>query len=140
MIRAWQILAGLAAGIALGAVWDWAGWPSMAQAVAGAEAVGGLWLDALKMTIVPLVFSLIVSGIVSTTHAAAAGRVTGRSILLFAILLPAGAVASALVTPLLLVLWPIPEQAAAALVAATPPPSAVPVAATGPCDGVAGGR
>jgi Na+/H+-dicarboxylate symporter len=134
MIRAWQILAGLAAGIALGAVWDWAGWPSMAQAVAGAEAVGGLWLDALKMTIVPLVFSLIVSGIVSTTHAAAAGRVTGRSILLFAILLPAGAVASALVTPLLLVLWPIPEQAAAALVAATPPPGAVPVAATGPFD------
>ena len=111
MTKAWQILTGLAAGLVLGAVWDWAAWPALASVVAGAEAIGGLWLDALKMTIVPLVFALIVTGIISTTNAAAAGRITGRSILLFAILLTAGAAFSALVTPPLLALWPIPEQA-----------------------------
>jgi Na+/H+-dicarboxylate symporter len=132
MARAWWILAGLAAGLALGAVGDWAAWPAMASAVKSAEAVGGLWLDALKMTIVPLVFALIVSGIISTTNAAAAGRITGRSILLFVILLPAGAAFSALVTPPLLALWPIPAQSAAALIAATPAADAIPGAAAGP--------
>lgn len=129
MKQAWQILAGLAAGLALGALWDWAGWPGLAAVGDAADAVGGLWLDALKMTIVPLVFALIVSGIVSTTHAATAGRITARSIVLFAILLPAGAAFAAVATPALLALWPIPADAAAALVAAAPPAQAMPEAA-----------
>jgi Na+/H+-dicarboxylate symporter len=134
MTKAWWILSGLAAGIALGAVWDWAAWPAMDQVVAGAGAIGGLWLDALKMTIVPLVFALIVSGIVSTTNAAAAGSITGRSILLFAILLPVGAAVGAVVTLPLLALWPIPDQAAAALISSVPAADAVPLAAAGPFD------
>ncbi len=134
MTQAWQLLIGLAAGLALGAVGDWAGWPWLEQAVTAADAIGGLWLDALKMTIVPLVFALIVTGIVSTTNAAAAGRITARSILLFAILLPAGAVVSALATPPLLALWPIPSEAATALVAAAPTAEAIPAAAAAPFD------
>ena len=94
-----------------------------------ADAIGGLWLDALKMTIVPLVFALIVCGIVSTAHAATAGRITARSIVLFGVLLVAGAAFAAVMTPVLLALWPIPEQAAAALVAAAPPAQALPEAA-----------
>lgn len=129
MKQAWQILTGLAAGLVLGAAWDWAAWPALERVTAAADAVGGLWLDALKMTIVPLVFALIVSGIVSTAHAAAAGRVTARSIVLFAVLLPAGAVVAALVTPAILALWPIPGQAAAALVASAPPAPVLPEAA-----------
>lgn len=132
MTQAWRILMALAAGLALGVAWHWAAWPAMEPVTGAAEAVGGLWLDALKMTIVPLVFALIVSGIISTTNAAAAGRITARSILLFAILLPAGAALGALVTLPLLALWPIPQEAAAALVAAAPAADAVPVAATGP--------
>lgn len=134
MTQAWRILAALAAGLALGAAGHWAAWPGMEPVTATAEAVGGLWLDALKMTIVPLVFALIVSGIISTTQAAAAGRITGRSILLFVLLLPAGAALGALVALPLLALWPIPPDAAAALVAAAPSAGAVPVAATGPFD------
>ena len=132
MTQAWRILAALAAGLALGAAWHWAAWPGLAPVTGTAEAVGGLWLDALKMTIVPLVFALIVSGIVSTTNAAAAGRITGRSILLFAILLPVGAAAGVLVAIPLLALWPIPPQAAAALVAAVPAADAMPAVSAGP--------
>ncbi len=132
MTQAWRILTALAAGLALGAAWHWAAWPAMEPVTAAAEALGGLWLDALKMTIVPLVFALIVSGIVSTTNAAAAGRITARSILLFAVLLPAGAAIGVLVALPLLALWPIPQDAAAALIAAAPAAEAVPVAASGP--------
>jgi Na+/H+-dicarboxylate symporter len=134
MTQAWRILTALAAGLALGAAWHWAAWPGLAPVTGGAEAIGGLWLDALKMTIVPLVFALIVSGIISTTNAAAAGRITGRSILLFAILLPAGAAVGVLVAIPLLALWPIPQQAAAALVAAVPAADAIPAVATGPLE------
>ena len=132
MKEAWRILAGLAAGLALGAIWDAAAWPSLAGAIEAADAIGGLWLDALKMTIVPLVFALIVSGVMSTANAAASGRITARSVLLFAILLPAGAAFAAVVAPLLLALWPIPPQSAAALVSAAPAAETMTEAAAGP--------
>ncbi|MGH7338365.1 MAG: cation:dicarboxylate symporter family transporter, partial [Myxococcota bacterium] len=89
-------MAGLAAGLALGAIWDAVAWPALARAIEAADMVGGLWLDALKMTIVPLVFALIVSGVMSSANAAASGRITARSIVLFAILLPAGAAVAAI--------------------------------------------
>ena len=131
MKEAWRILAGLVAGLALGTIWDAAAWPALPGAIEAADAVGGLWLDALKMTIVPLVFALIVSGVMSTANAAASGRITARSILWFAILLPASAVFGAIVTPLLLALWPIPPQSAAALVAAAPAAETMAEAAAG---------
>lgn len=127
MTQAWSLLIGLAAGLVLGATGDWLGWANLGHAVTAAEAIGGLWLDALKMTIVPLVFALIVSGILSTTSAATAGRTTARSILWFAILLSVSAVFGALVTPALLGLWPIPAESAAALTAAAPAAEAVTV-------------
>lgn len=132
MKEAWRILAGLAAGLALGAIWDAASWPALPRAIAAADAIGGLWLDALKMTIVPLVFALIVSGVMSTANAAASGRITARSILLFAILLPASAAFGAFVAPLLIALWPIPQQAAAALVDTAPAAAVAAEAAAGP--------
>ncbi len=132
MNQAWRILAGLAAGLVLGALWDWAAWPAIADFTTAADAVGGLWLDALKMTIVPLVFALIVSGVMSTASAAASGRITARSILLFAFLLPAAAAFAAVVAPLLLTLWPMPPQSAAALAAAAPAAEAVAVTSAGP--------
>lgn len=134
MNQAWRILAGLMAGLALGAIWDSAAWPAIADVTAGADAVGGLWLDALKMTIVPLVFALIVSGVMSTASAAASGRITAHSIVLFAILLPAAALFACFVTPLLLALWPIPPQAAAALTAAAPAADLVTAESAGPYD------
>ncbi len=132
MNQAWRILAGLAAGLAIGAIWDRAAWPAIAAVTTGADAVGGLWLDALKMTIVPLVFALIVSGVMSTANAAASGRITLRSTILFAILLPAGAAFAALVAPLLLALWPIPPQAALALTSAAPAVDPGSMASAGP--------
>jgi ABC-type multidrug transport system permease subunit len=47
---------GLGGGAALAALDD----PGLAGAVQPVEAVGGLWLNALRMTVVPLVVSLLV--------------------------------------------------------------------------------
>ena len=51
--------------------------------------VGGLWLDALKMTVIPLIIALLVTGIVSGADQARAGGIAGRSFLWFVIVLTA---------------------------------------------------
>ena len=98
--------------------------------IAIAEPVGGLWLDALKMTIVPLVFRLIVSGIVSASDAASAGGLAAQALPLFAALLLLSGVLAALATPALLALWPIPAGEAEAfrtgLASSTAAPTTIP--------------
>ncbi|MBW3560570.1 MAG: dicarboxylate/amino acid:cation symporter [Proteobacteria bacterium] len=112
--QAARILIGLAAGLLLGAVGAWAGWPLDASlAVTG--VVGGLWLDALRMTVIPLVFSLLVTGIASAAANAKAGGVTRRALSLFALLLLFSALLGALLGPVLLGAWSPPAGALAAL-------------------------
>jgi Na+/H+-dicarboxylate symporter len=85
----------------------------MVLAVAG--SVGQLWLHALQMTIVPLVAALLFSGIAATYAAARAGRLARRALMMFFVILFAGAVVAAIAMPLLLALAPIPSGAADAL-------------------------
>jgi Na+/H+-dicarboxylate symporter len=108
-----RILIGLAAGLAVGAAL--AGQPVLDRVLAVAEPVGGLWLDALRMTIVPLVFSLLVVGVSAAAGTAAAGGVAARALGLFALLLTASAVFAAVAVSGVLSLWPAPAAAAAGL-------------------------
>ena len=105
-----RILAGLAAGLLLGTLGAWSGW-SLASALALSGLVGGLWLDALRMTVIPLVFSLVVTGIASAASTASAGGVTRRAFILFVLLLLASALLGALLGPLLLGAWSPPASA-----------------------------
>lgn len=119
-----RILIALVAGLALGTSLP----PALAaQAAAIAEPVGGIWLDLLRMTIVPLVFALLVRTIADPDSALMAGGVTRRAMLLFAVVLVAGASLSAVTTNLILDAWPLGTRAAEALRAgaeagAVPPP------------------
>ncbi len=106
-------LGGLAAGLALGIVLE--GTSAAPLALKAADVVGNLWLQALQMTIVPLVASLLVIGIVQTVAAAKAGRMAVLSLTLFASVLTAGTVFAAFAMPALLDAVPIPEAAAEAL-------------------------
>ena len=81
------------------------------------DVIGTLWLRGLQMTIVPLVVSLLITGIVTAVAAARAGRIAGWSMGFFFAVLWGGAIMAAIVTPLLLQAFPIPAEAAAAMVA-----------------------
>lgn len=105
------LLVGLAAGIA--ASWSGASWVEGSAAIA--EPIGAMWLNALQMTIVPLVIALIVTGIAGAAEAARASRLAARSLLLFGCLLLASSIAAALLTPALLNLFPLPVDSAASL-------------------------
>jgi Na+/H+-dicarboxylate symporter len=105
------LVLGLAAGIALGlARPSWG--PGLLAVV---QPVGQIWLRALQMTIVPLVFALLVTGIASVAGRAATGGVPARAILVFAAGLIGSALLSAFVTTLLLDIAPPSPAAAAAL-------------------------
>lgn len=106
-----SLVAGLAVGIVLAAIS-----PGAALAVIPvAEPIGTAWLNGLQMTIIPLVVSLLVTGIAATAEAVRAGAVAARAIALILVVMASSAVISALLTPLLLDLFPIPAESAAAL-------------------------
>ena len=111
-----RILAALAAGLLLGIATGRLPWAEQAASVA--EPIGGVWLDALRMTIVPLIVSLLITGIAASAEAARASRLAGRAIVLFLAVLWASAILAALLMPLLLQLWPMPGDSAVALKAA----------------------
>lgn len=109
-----RILIGLVLGLAVGAGLSAANLASDAV-IEGAQTAGGLWLDGLRMTIVPLVFSLLVTAIAGAAGTAKAGGAAARSLGLFAVLLLGASAFAAILTPLILELWPVSAQAAAVL-------------------------
>ncbi|WP_293941259.1 cation:dicarboxylase symporter family transporter [Sphingomonas sp.] len=111
----WRVLGALIVGLLVGALAAGQGGAWRDPAVQVASTVGGLWLDALKMTVIPLIVALLISGIVGGADAARQGGAAGRSMLWFVMLLTASAIFGALVMPALIGLFPLPQAAAAAL-------------------------
>ncbi|WP_158278099.1 dicarboxylate/amino acid:cation symporter [Caulobacter endophyticus] len=104
-----RILIGLAIGLAAGmAVGGQA--PHLSEpALAMTTPIGRLWLDALTMTVVPLVFGLLVTAIGSAASSASAGGATARAMAWFSALLIGACAIGALVTLPLLDWLPIPD-------------------------------
>jgi Na+/H+-dicarboxylate symporter len=85
------------------------------------KLVGGLWVHGLQMVIVPLVVALLVVGIAASAEAARAGRIALTALLSFMAILWINTLLSAFLTPLLLRLFPLRADWAAALRASLPP-------------------
>ena len=96
-----------------------------------AQAVGGLWLSALQMTVVPLVFALLVVGIAQAADAAATGRLAARAVGLFLGLVGLVAALTLALITLSFQVWPVDPSAAAALVAGSATGEPVPAMETG---------
>jgi proton glutamate symport protein len=110
-----RVLAGLLSGAALGIVLTGVH-PSLARDVAAvAQPIGDLWLHALQMTVVPLVVALVVLGVASTSDAAVSGRTARKAIVVFLVLLSAGAAFAAVFAPFQLSLLPRDPELIAAL-------------------------
>lgn len=118
------MLIALAAGVSVGALAAAYGGDGARPVVEGVEALGGLWLNALRMTVIPLIFAVLVTGIAQVSDAAATGRLAARAIAWFVGLLLLSAVTSVLLCNGVLGLWPVSETAAAALRAGAQAPAA----------------
>lgn len=116
--KAYWTLAALLVGLALGALAG-ALTPEVREgALEVAGFVGSLWLNALKMTVIPLVVALLVVGIAKGREAAAGGRIAGRSVVWIVIICTASAVFGALMIMLLTGMFPLPRGTAGGLQAA----------------------
>ena len=113
--KPWLVLAALVAGLLLGvASAQWTD-PLRSGVAATASVVGGLWLKALEMTVVPLIVGLLVTGIAQSAEAARGGRIAGRAVLWIVILSTASAVIGAALILLFLRLFPLSGSSVDAL-------------------------
>ncbi len=125
-----RVLAALVLGLGLGLLLDSV--TTLPEGVIEAvRAVGGLWLSALQMTVVPLVFSALVTGIAVASDAAATGRLAARAVTLFVGLVAFVAAMTLVAMPAILAAWPVSEAGAAALMAGAGGAGVAPAAAEG---------
>jgi Na+/H+-dicarboxylate symporter len=112
---AWIILSALVAGMLLGIAVEVIEPAAGTASLPYIEPIGLLWLNALKMTIVPLVVALLITGITATADAARAGKLAARAVMIFLGAIALSGTMSLLMTPLLLGLFPLSASAAEAL-------------------------
>jgi Na+/H+-dicarboxylate symporter len=112
---AWIVLSALVAGMLLGIGVELAVPDAGTASLPYIEPIGLLWLNALKMTIVPLVVALLITGITATADAARAGKLAARAVMTFLAAIFISGSMSLLMTPLLLRLFPLSTGAADAL-------------------------
>lgn len=116
------VLVSLFLGLGLGALAQAYPRPWLEEVGGVIEAVGALWLNLLRMTVVPLVFSILVTGIASAADAAATGRIALRAITLFTALIFFAAAYGTIAPQVMLAVWPVDGAAAAAFTAGVKQP------------------
>jgi Na+/H+-dicarboxylate symporter len=109
------VLGALVAGILLGIAVASASAPLRTAATEVASTVGGLWLNALEMTVVPLIVALLITGIAQSAEAARGGRIAGRAVLWLVILSTVSAIVGMALSLVLVRLVPVLAQTADAL-------------------------
>lgn len=92
-----RVLTALGTAIGGGAIIGASGNASLVHAADLLTPIGTLWVNAIRMTVIPLVISLLITGVASASDVKAIGRIGGRTLLVFGLLLAAVA---ALVIPL----------------------------------------
>src|SRR5947207_4769460 len=92
-----QVLLGLGAGLGAGIAIAASQNPSLLSAADAIAPVGTLWVNAIRMTVIPLVVSLVIRGVVSASDVTAVGRLGGRTLAVFIGML---AVATLIMIPL----------------------------------------
>lgn len=110
-----RICIALVAALALGALVSATDLPGLRALPSLVEPVGALWVSAIRMTVIPLVVSLVVTGIVSAKDSRTVGRVGGGAVLLFALLTAASTLYGLLAAPPVLALLRVDPAAAEAL-------------------------
>src|SRR5690242_8144820 len=90
-----RVLVALVAGLVIGMVIATSQNRALVVAADVVAPVGTLWVNAIRMTVIPLVVSLLITGVASLSDISVVGRMGGRSLAVFVAML-AGAAALAI--------------------------------------------
>jgi Na+/H+-dicarboxylate symporter len=105
-----RVLLALVAAVIIGAVIAATGNATLIRAADAIAPLGTLWVNAIRMTVIPLVVSLLITGVASAADIKAIGRIGGRTLLTFVLLLAGVAVVVMPFAPALFAL--LPQQGA----------------------------
>lgn len=119
-----RALIGLVLGLMAGIAIVTSGSPTARTFAATIEPVGTLWVNALRMTIVPLVASLLISTLSAESKSETVGRIGVQCIMLFVAMLGGVAVIGIIVGPPIMSLLHVDAASAASLRASATPASA----------------
>jgi len=106
-----RVLVALVAAILLGILIGAVGNASLISVADSIAPIGTLWVNAIRMTVIPLVFSLLITGVASASDVRTIGRIGGRTLLVFILLSASVAV---VVIPLAAALFTLLPQGAGA--------------------------
>jgi len=102
------LILGFAAGLVVAAI------PALSAVPDWVEPIGSVFINAIKMTVIPLVIASLIIGVGSAPDPATVGRLGGRAALLFVSVVFLSAVIGVVVTPMALsVVTPDPARIAA---------------------------
>jgi len=82
-----RVLVALGAAVVGGALIGASGNDGLLRAADSLAPIGALWVNAIRMTVIPLVVSLIILGVASASDVKAIGRLGGRTLFVFISLL-----------------------------------------------------
>ncbi len=112
MRSATYVLAALVAGFVLGSLAAATSSPVALRLVAVIEPLGTLWVNAIRMTVVPLVVAVLITGVVTGLGSRSLGRLGARALVTFAVLLVAGGLIALAIAPPLLARLPLTPDVA----------------------------
>ena len=95
-----KVLIALVAGLAIGIAVSMSGDARLASVVGWIEPIGTLWVNAIRMTVIPLVVGAIIVGVSSAPNVSTVGSLGGRAVVLFLVLLAGAAVFAVVLGPL----------------------------------------
>ncbi len=107
-----RIVVALGAAVVVGAAIAATGNGTALNAADAIAPLGTLWVNAIRMTVIPLVVSLLITGVASTADVASIGRLGGRTLVIFALLLAGVAAVVVPLAPSLFALLPFPSNLA----------------------------
>lgn len=115
MSRTQSILLSLALGIIAGIAIRASGSATLTAIAQDIQPVGQMWVRALQMTLIPLVFAMVSHGVADAVLGGRGGRLIGSALGVFLALLVLTAIICTITTELALPLWPLPPHALAGL-------------------------
>ena len=110
-----RVVAGLATGLSLGVAVAATHNPFALAIARAVEPVGTLWVNAILMTVIPLVVSNLIVGVASNADSRLVGRIGWRALVIFLVCATASASLTALLAPPLVARLSFDSAAAASL-------------------------
>ena len=101
-----RVLGALVLALVLGAGVAASGNATLHNAADLVAPIGTLWVNAIRMTIIPLIVALLITGVASASDGKTIGRIGGRTILVFGLLLAGTALVVIPIVPSVFALLP----------------------------------